>query len=174
MRIFLLVFSLVICSPAHGTEALPSSPRKVVVDFYAAKATLPAVTNLKQAEPFAVFFSHGLYRLKKSALEADEAYLKKNPTDKGYFGDGVSCIDNPEGYTSYSIKKVLHLAPNVAKMEVHFSYVDKRNPKEWSSIWTNMLLFTLENKRWMIDDIEYRDGDRIPSDLKKVIEDSKE
>ena len=37
-----------------------------------------------------------------------------------------------------------------------------------------MLLFTLENKRWMIDDIEYRDGDRIPSDLKKVIEDSKE
>ena len=145
-----------------------------MLDFYAANAKLPAVTNLSQAEPFTKFLSSDLYRLMKRALEADEAYLKKNPTDKGYFGDGVSFVGNPDGSTSYLIKTVIPVAPKSVKVEVRFSYIDKRKPKEWSSTWSNVIHLTLENNRWMIDDIEYRDGGRLSADLKKAIEESQE
>jgi len=170
MRTLLVLLSLVTCTVTYGLDAPLSSPEKVVLDFYAAEAKFPSVTNIEHAKPFSVFLSRSLYRSIQYALAADEAYLKENPTDKGFFGDGVAFVGSPDGYTSYAVKGVVPNGPHAARVAIQFSYLDQQKPKEWSFMWTNVILLIKEEDKWVIDDIEYQDGARLSFHLKQAVE----
>ena len=84
-----VVIALLTCSVAVITFAQTSAPKAAVQAFYRFDQTHSQTFNRASIEARRKWFSPELYRLFQYELKREAAYLKKNPTDKPYFGDGL-------------------------------------------------------------------------------------
>jgi hypothetical protein len=90
-----------------------------------------------------------------NAQNAEAAYLRKYPTDKGILGDGT-CFFYGGGdcsFTSYRVVLTKHTGDDV-KITIQLTLVDDR-PGYASVSWDNVVELKLENARWVIGDIAY-------------------
>lgn len=86
-RLLFLLFSLILFSVSLSAQR--SAPRAAVESFYKFDRAHSRVFNRRNIDARRAWFSAELYRLFQQELRREAAYLKKNPTDKPYFGDGL-------------------------------------------------------------------------------------
>jgi len=75
--------------PAVAAHAQASNPKATVEAFYRYDQTHSQVFDRASIEARKKWFSPELYRLFQYELKREADYLKKNSTDKPYFGDGL-------------------------------------------------------------------------------------
>jgi hypothetical protein len=80
------VFVSLVSAAAFGQNASPSA---VVGAFYKFDRSHSQTFNRKNIDARKQWFSAGLYALLLNELKRERQYLKQNPTDKPYFGDGL-------------------------------------------------------------------------------------
>ena len=84
--ILLLALTLFVCSFSVMTQ---NSPRATIEAFYRYDRSHSQTFNRRNIDARKRWFSAELYNLFLNELKREAAYLKKNPTDKPYFGDGL-------------------------------------------------------------------------------------
>ena len=86
VRIFTLF--LIIVAPIVAS-AQRNSPRSTVEAFYKFDRSHPQGFNRRNIDARKRWFSASLYRMFIEELRLENAYLKKHPDDKPFFGDGL-------------------------------------------------------------------------------------
>lgn len=149
-----------------------SGPKAAVIAFYKYDRAHSQVFNRRNIEARRSWFSDELYRLLLAELEREASYIKENPDDKPYFGDGLPFqpIDEPcrQG------RIVMHRKPtigeiesdgNSAKVKVLFAY-----PR--ICVGSDDVEYTLKlvwsNKRWLIDNVVYSEDADLVKDLNRA------
>ena len=84
--IFFLALTLFVCSLSVAAQ---NSPRATVGAFYRYDRSHSQTFNRRNIDARKRWFSTELYNLFLNELKREAAYLRKNPTDKPYFGDGL-------------------------------------------------------------------------------------
>lgn len=84
--ILLLAITLFVCSFSATAQNLP---RATIEAFYRYDRSHSQTFNRRNIDARKRWFSAELYNLFLNELKREAAYLKKNPTDKPYFGDGL-------------------------------------------------------------------------------------
>src|SRR3954454_22284024 len=87
MKVRILIIAGVVLLLALSSVA--QSPVATVNAFYKFDRSHPEVFNRRNIDSRKRWFSKDLYNLFLYELKRESAYLKKTPTDKPYFGDGL-------------------------------------------------------------------------------------
>ena len=151
----LLIVGLLNSGWTHGAGPSLPGPETVVRDFYAALMN-PRPQSLSQdLKELSVFLSQDFNRLIANAQNAEADYLEKNPTNKGFFGEGTCFFHAGNcSFTSYKITKTLR-ASNTVKVTVLLTLIDGWSAHPSAESWDNVVELKKENDRWVINDIEY-------------------
>ena len=140
---------------AHGAEPLSPGPETVVRDFYAALMNPMPQSLPQELRKLSVFLSQDFNRLIANAQSAEENYLEKNPTNKGFFGEGTCFFHAGNcSFSSYKITKTLR-ASNTVKVTVQLTLIDGWSAHPSAESWDNVVELKREKNSWVINDIEY-------------------
>jgi hypothetical protein len=164
--------ALVICllaaaaMPAFGQRS--NSPKSTVEAFYKYDRSHSQIFNRRNIDARKQWFSTELYRLLLNELKRDAAYLKKNPTDKPFFGDGLPFQPLQEkceqGRDRTLVVEQDFVRRDRAAATATFSY-----PKPCSDpmpvVYTIGLLKTKSG--WVIDDINYGEDTTLKQRLRR-------
>lgn len=161
IRNIIVIFALF--AAAAGTAmAQNSTPAAAVKAFYSFDAKHSQEFNKVSIDVRKKWLSSELYELFINELKREKEYLKKNPTDKPHFGDGLPFRPLDETcqlgrikykYTiSYGTETV---KGDLANVDVRFKYPKGCNIPD--------VLYAVnmerEKGRWVISDIRYFPGD---------------
>ena len=149
------IFALTLAAVGVSAQA-PKSPAEA---FYKYDGTHSQVFNRAAIEARKGWFSPELYRLFQYELKREYAYLKHNPTDKPYFGDGLPFrpYDETCKVNGRDSHRTLRIAPEWQKgsravVTASFSY-----PKGCTD--GDTVTYTIGMVRgqqgWLIDDVNY-------------------
>ena len=166
--LFVVVFITIF---AVGAFAQTSRPLAVVKSFYAYDHTRSQVFSRQAIEARKPWFSKELYQLFLNELRRESAYLKKNPTDKPYFGDGLPF--RPIDETCKAGRRTLHKGLSFkfeagtgrsATVQAIFAF-----PSPCKDPDTTIYKIKLVNEKagWLIDDVLYEDNHGLKQDLKR-------
>jgi hypothetical protein len=167
-KIFLL--SIILLLPAAGVFAQKQSAATVVQSFYAFHGSAPKTFDKAAIEARRKWFTRDLYRLFLTELEREEDFLKKNPTDKPHYGDGLPFEPWEEclvGNTSHrNIVRVQAADANGSKALVPVKFFE---PQQCGGklIATYQVRLVKSDDKWLIDDWIYEDGETLTQDLKR-------
>lgn len=149
-----MIFSLGLIAVAQQ-----NSPGNATKSFYAFDRSHSQVFNRRNIDARKGWFSAALYKLFLYELRREAAYLKKNPNDKPYFGDGLpfqpideTCkVGGRDTHRSVSVHQEFQQKSRGAATAT-FSF-----PKGCTDgdkvVYTIGLV--LEHGRWVIDDVNY-------------------
>ena len=155
----LLFVTLLLLTSTIGVSAQSASPAATVEAFYKYDRAHSQVFNRKNIDARKQWFSAGLYTLFQKELKRETAYLKKNPTDKPYFGDGLpfqpideTCkVNGKDTHRSVKIKQEFSKSSRAAAT-ASFAY-----PKGCTD--GDTVVYTIglikEKGKWVIDDVNY-------------------
>jgi hypothetical protein len=166
-----LLVTLLVLSCSSVTFAQTFTPESSLTAFIKFSRSKQQVFNHKGIEIQKRYFTDSLYKLFLNELKRQDEYLKKNPSDKPFFGDGVPFLPSDETcwvgkrayrYT-YTVGKGL-VARNLATMPVSFVY-----PKA-CNIRLTVYKFTLVKGKsgWLINDVDYGDGNTLVANLNRA------
>ena len=151
----LFVVGLLNSGWVHGADSSLPGPEAVVRDFYAALMNAKPQPLAQKLRELSVFLSQDFNRLIANAQSAEQNYLEKNPTNKGFFGEGTCFFHAGNcSFTSYKITKTLR-ASNTVKVTVQLTLVDGWSAHPYAESWDNVVELKREKDRWLINDIEY-------------------
>jgi hypothetical protein len=151
--------------------AQTSTPLSAVSSFYKYDRSHSQIFSKAAIESRKKWFTPDLYQLFQNELRREKVYLKKNPTDKPYFGDGLPFqpIDETCGPGGKGRHKALtfragdRTAMN-ASVQAIFAFPRPCKDPD-TTIYTIRLIKT--RRAWLIDDVQY-EGDRsLVADLKR-------
>ncbi len=152
--------------------AQSSAPKTVIEAFYRYDQAHSQVFNRTTIDARRKWFTPELYRLFQTELKREAEYLKKNPTDKPYFGDGLPFqpLQEPcETGGGKSLGRKLSLKQdsqngNRSVVLATFAY-----PKPCSD--PNPVVYTIGLVRgktgWQIDDINYGEDTTLKQRLNR-------
>lgn len=154
-----------------GAVAQTSRPLAVVKSFYAYDGTHSQVFSRQAIEARRPWFSKELYDLFIYELRRESAYLRKHPTDKPYFGDGLPF--RPIDETCKVGRQNLHKGVSFkfetgngqfASVQAIFAF-----PAPCKDPDTTIYKINLVNAKagWLIDDVLYEDNHPLKQDLKR-------
>ena len=153
----LVACMLAVPGMAHaGQVALPPEPEAVVREFYAALQSDKPETLTRKLKAISPLLSQDFNRLIADARRAQAEYLWKNPTDKGFLGNGV-CFFYGGGdcdFTSYKITRVAR-AGDKADVTVLLTLVDRWSDRPSDTVWENVVEMKRERGKWVINDVAY-------------------
>lgn len=166
--IFLLIIFLML---SGGMFAQTYSASDFVRSFYKFHRARSGDFNSSEVNAHRKWFSNELYELFQNELKREKEYLKQNPTNKPFFGDGFSFTPYEECYQNgKEIKNVLKIgsvAANADKtlVEVNFYYPKVCGGEMTASYQVELI----KNKGvWVINDLIYSDGSTLILDLKRI------
>ena len=87
MRTIVIALFLISSLVVRGANASSRTPESIVQDFYATLQKTLSKPLPQALRSLSRFLSRDLNTLIAEAQRADDAYLKKNPTDKPFLGD---------------------------------------------------------------------------------------
>lgn len=168
-RIFLAVFFIAVLSAVSFAQ---STPKAVVDAFYKFDRSHSQVFTRRNLEARKAWFSTELYSLFQNELRREAAYLKKNPTDKPYFGDGWPFQPNDETCRigSRDVRRTLRVKQefqrgNRAAATATFAY-----PKSCTD-GGDPIVYTIGLIRsrgvWVIDDVNYGEDTTLKQRLRR-------
>ncbi len=162
-----LIASLIIVLAALTANA--QTPKETVRQFYKYDWTHSQIFNRKSIDARKKWFSPDLYKLFLDELQKEEEFLRSNPTDKPYFGDGVpfSPIEEWFSVEGKSCKLTYKIGNAIVKrsratVPVTFFY----RPVQCNETIVYKVLLIKHSGKWLIDDILYNDGDSLANDMK--------
>lgn len=167
----LLFATFLIIASALAAFAQSGSPTAALEAFYKYDRSHSQVFNRKNIDARKQWFSAGLYSLFQKELKREAAYLKKNPTDKPYFGDGLpfqpideTCkVNGKETHRSVKIKQEFKQASRAAAT-ASFAY-----PKGCTD--GDVVVYTIgmvkEKGKWVIDDVNYGEDTTLKERLNR-------
>lgn len=149
--LFLLVF-------LYSTAAA-QTPKAAVEAFYKYDRSHSQVFSRSSIEARKRWFSPDLYRLFQYELKRERAYLRKNPTDKPYFGDGLPFqpYDETCKVNGRDVRRSLRVASEWQKgtrAVVTASFVYPKGCSEGESV-TYTIGMVRGRTGWLIDDVNY-------------------
>ena len=163
----IVLFAAVVCLLAFSAAA-QSTPKSAVEAFYKFDGSHSQTFNRRNIEARKRWFTDVLQLQFQNELRRQREYLRQNPTDKPHFGDGLpfrpldeTCRVGRRSF-GYSLTVGRTSARGAsATVPVTFSY-----PKSCglpSTIYSIRLRRV--NRLWLINDLEYPDGDTLLADL---------
>jgi len=151
--------------------AQKNGPVAVVNGFYTYDRSHSQTFNRRNIDARKQWFSPELYSLFQYELKREAAYLKKNPTDKPYFGDGLPF--RPYDETCKAGQKTLHKSivvkpafqeGNRAAATATFYFPKPCTDRDE----TTYTIGLIRNKGvWVIDDVNYGEDRTLKQDLKR-------
>jgi hypothetical protein len=139
-----------------------AGPVETVRSFYKYSNARSDIFDKRHVESRKQWHTPALYRAFRDQLRKDRAQKKKCPTDKPFFGDGLTfspfnepCEVNGRSYQRFSSISAKSIGKNRATVNVKFAY-----PKactEDQPIYYQVNLSKI-NGKWLIDDWTYSDG----------------
>lgn len=167
-RVISIAILVVVCA---GT-ILPQTigPAQTVNSFYKFSNARSALFNRKHIESRKRWYTPDLYRLFLEELTEEEAFLKQNPTEKPFFGDGLSfrpldepCEANGKQYRRSQRITRTEAGRNRAYVDVEFAY-----PKacKLEPVVYRVHLRKLWGK-WLVDDWTYSSGMTLTREMKE-------
>ena len=168
-KVFLLaaIFVLSLSSRVISQTHTPETDLAAFIKF---SRSMRQDFNSRGVESRKQWFSAPLYKLFLNELKRQDEYLKKNPTDMPYFGDGVpfqpideTCEAGKRSYRySYTVGKGV-VSGDSATVPVTFAYpaACKIPPIVYK------FKMVRSKARWLVDDIDYGDGKTLVADLNR-------
>jgi hypothetical protein len=119
------------------------------------------------------FLSHDLTVLIADAMKADDEYLRKNPTDKGFLGDGT-CFFYGGGDCDFSSYRVIGMKSkgHAVEARVELTLKNMNRPKDPPTTWIDTVTLVQEKDTWVIRDIGYF-GEKASHILKDDIQEAR-
>ena len=154
-----------------GAAAQKATPVAVVKAFYAYDRAHSQTFNRRNIDARKAWFSAELYSLFRNELRRETAYLKRNPSDKPYFGDGLPF--QPIDETCKAGRRELHKSVAVKpafqkgdRAAVTTTFAFPKPCKDWDAT-TYTIGLVKGNAGWLIDDVNYGDERSLKVDLKR-------
>jgi len=144
-----------ILSTASSVNAATSSPKDFANDFYQwtikyDAGGLPSEENLKSAHGL---FSKELEDLLRASLIAEKRCVKNAPPDiKPPLFEGSIFVRNYEGLSKVIALEERHSGKDVT-IVAKLAYVNPKSRFSQPYQWTDNLILSLENGRWVVKDI---------------------
>jgi hypothetical protein len=148
-----------------------TTPLEAVNSFYKFDRANSQIFNRANIDARRNWFSSELYSLFQKELKREAAYLKKHPTDKPYFGDGLPF--QPLDETCKAGRKTVHKALSTShgtqsdkKATILASFAFPKPCKDPdNTVYTIVLIRTKAG--WVIDDVLYEDNHSLKADLNR-------
>src|SRR5262245_55561808 len=155
----IIISLILIITVSSAFVSAQSGPLAAVKAFYAYDQSHSQTFNRRNIDARKRWFSPDLYRLLQYELKREAEYLKKNPTDKPYFGDGLpfqplqeNCIAGSRGVDRKMSLKHDFQTGNRSVVLATFAY-----PKPCAN--PDPVVYTIGLVRgkagWQVDDINY-------------------
>ncbi len=165
---FLLPIALLILSASAFSQR--STPKLALESFYKFDRSHSQVFNRRNIEERKAWLSPELYSLFKNELRREADFLKQNPTDKPFFGDGLPfrpydelCDGPKKSGRSLTIGLKFQKARRAAATAT-FAY--PRSCKTADTIVYTISLIKV-NSKWVIDDIDFDKDTRLKHSLNR-------
>ena len=160
LAITLFVYSL--------SVSAQNSPRAAVEAFYRFDRSHSQTFNRRNIDARKRWLSTELYNLFLNELKREAAYLKKNPTDKPYFGDGLPFQPLQENCEAGK-GRVLQIKQDYIEAERAVELAGFSYPKPCKD--PDPVVYTIGmlkvNGRWVIDDINYGEDTTLKQRLRR-------
>ena len=147
------------------------TPKAAVEAFYKFDRSHSQIFNRRNIDARKRWFSAELYRLFLNELKREAAYLKKNPTDKPFFGDGLpfqplqeNCENGPIGR-----QRRLTIRQEFVRGARAAATATFANPKPCPDADPIVYTIGLTKTRsgWVIDDINYGEDTTLKQRLQR-------
>ena len=171
MKTRILLAAFFIASGSFTVFAQTKTPVAVVKSFYSFDRTHSQTFNRRNVDARKAWFSDDLYSLFRNELRREDAYLKKNPNEKPYFGDGLPFQPIDETCTAggKNLHKSLAVKPAFQKNSraaVTATFAFPKPCKDADA--TTYTIGLIKGKGgWLIDDVNYGDERTLKGDLKR-------
>ena len=170
MKTKAVFLSIIVLAFAANVIAQKQRATAFVESFYKFHRSRSTVFDVKELNFRKKWFTSELNRLFQNELKREKEYLKANPTDKPFFGDGFPFTPYEECYKNKKeIKNVLKVGNAVAVKNRTIVNVKFYYPKVCSGKLNAEYKVEIVKKkgRWQINDFIYSDGSRLTEDLKR-------
>jgi hypothetical protein len=166
--IWVIVLSLLMAGAAF---AQARGPAETVKAFYKYSDARSDIFDKRHIESRRQWYTLALYRTFRALLAKDTAYLKKNPTDKPFFGDGLTfrpldetCEANGKHYGYTQTVGRASIIKDRATVNVKSAF-----PKACGNLEPERYRINLRKigNRWLIDDMDYLQGETLKGEMKK-------
>ena len=153
------------------SDAAAQTPRAAVDAFYKYDRSHSQVFNNSSIEARRRWFSPDLYRLFQYELKREAAYLRKNPTDKPYFGDGLPFqpYDETCKVNGRDVRRALRITPEWQKGRravVTASFVYPTGCTDGDPV-TYTIGMVRGSTGWLIDDVNYGEDTSLKQRLNR-------
>ena len=171
MKKLLLLVALFVLSLSSNAVSQTGAPEADLTAFIKFSRSMRQDFNSRGVEARKRWFSQPLYKLFLNELKRQDEYLKKNPSDMPYFGDGVpfqpideTCEAGKRSFRyTYTVGKG-SVAGDSATVPVTFAY-----PAACKIPPIIYKFKVIKSKTgWLVDDVDYGDGKTLVADLKRV------
>ena len=163
--ILLIALTLFVCSFSVIAQ---NSPRVTVEAFYRYDSSHSQTFNWRNIDERKRWFSTELYNLFLNELKREAANLKKNPTDKPYFGDGLPFQPLREKCEAGK-ERVLQTKQDYIEAKRAVELAGFSYPKPCKD--PDPVVYTIGmlkvNGRWVIDDINYGEDTTLKQRLRR-------
>ena len=164
----LILVAVVLCFGEPSLSAQSASPKAAIEAFYKYDRSHSQVFNRANINARRQWFTSELYSLLINELKRDAEYLKKNPGDKPFFGDGLPFQPLQEkceaGKGRVLIIKQDFIQGNRAVELAGFKY--PKPCKDPDPVVYTIGMFKVGGK-WVIDDINYGEDTTLKQRLKR-------
>jgi hypothetical protein len=168
-KVFLLA-AIFVLSLSSSVISQTHTPETDLAAFIKFSRSMRQDFNSRGVESRKQWFSAPLHELFLNELKRQDEYLKKNPTDMPYFGDGVpfqpideTCEAGKRSYRySYTVGKGV-VSGDSATVPVTFAYPAA------CKIPPIVYKFKMVRSKagWLVDDVDYGDGKTLVADLNR-------
>ena len=165
---------LIIASLSALTLAQQSTPKSAVESFYSFDRSHSQVFNRQNVDARRRWFSPELYGLFRTELRREAAYLKSNPYDKPYFGDGMPF----QPYDEICRAGMLQLRRSIVvrqefrrgdRAAATAKFVYPRACKDGGEPIVYTIGLRRKNGRWAIDDVNYGEDTSLKQRLRREV-----
>lgn len=170
MRTNIVTITFLILLSAVAAFAQGPGPEETVKAFYKYSNARSSTFNRRHIESRKQWYTTALYNAFRAQLREDQAYLKKHPSDKPFFGDGLDfmpldepCDANGKSYhRSWSISR-RDIRKTRAYIDVRFAYPKACNIEP---IYYRVGL-RKTGEKWLIDDWTYSSGMTLRREMRE-------
>lgn len=173
MKLVLGFVTVMVLATTLSIRTQSLGPTETVRAFYTFSNARSSTFNRRHIAVRRSWYTPALYQAFLNQVSEDEAYLKKNPTDKPHFGDGLTFrpLDEPCQMGERTYKRIqrvgrTEITGTRADVEVTFAY-PKACTMELAPIVYHVKL-QKTGGRWLIDDWVYEDGSTLVGDIKRA------
>ncbi len=171
MKTKIVFLSVILLLPLANIFAQKQSASTVVGAFYKFHRTRSGIFNAKEVGLYKKWFSADLNKLFQNELKREKEYLKQNPTDKPFYGDGFPFQPLDEcSMGGKSFKNTYKIGTETIRKSIAIVEVKFYDPRQCGGelIETYKVELVERKGTWLINDWYLVGGKKLSEDLKRA------